>query len=165
MQMTKIHVPAFFALLMSAALALSGCGKPATPPVKEGDNHDEHGHVGPHKGQIIELGTGEYHAELVDDHDQHRVTVYILDKSAQKATPVEAKEVQINLVVAGRPAQFTLPAKPEDDESEATSSRFQLTDEALCDALDAPKSKGRLQITIGGETYSGEMEAHDHDHD
>jgi Cu(I)/Ag(I) efflux system membrane fusion protein len=104
-------------------------------------------------------------AYWISKEKEIRNPYYILDKSAQKATPVEAKEVQINLVVAGRPAQFTLPAKPEDDESEATSSRFQLTDEALCDALDAPKSKGRLQITIGGETYSGEMEAHDHDHD
>jgi len=40
-----------------------------------------------------------------------------------------------------------------------------LKDEKLVNAWDAPKSKGRLRVNIGGKSYSGDIDAHGHSHD
>jgi hypothetical protein len=153
----------------------TGCGEASKPAAetahREGDGHAEHdahesGHPeeGPHNGHLIELGKEEYHAELVHDDATHTITLYLLDGSAKKMVPIAEKELTINLVADGKPTQFKIPATPQSDDPSGQSSRFELVDETLCEALDDPKSKARLMLTIAGKQFSGDMAHEDHDH-
>jgi hypothetical protein len=166
------------AVTLLALCLAAGCNsEPSPQPVKVGpppaddhSDHSGHSHEGPHHGHVIELGNEEYHAELTHDDATDLVAIYILDGEAKRAVPIEAKEVVINLVIDGQPQQFTLPAAPLEDEPEGQSSRFQLISQQLCDGWDAPKSTGRLNVTIAGKPYVGQFKgdhgpgAPSHDH-
>ncbi len=149
------------------AMPLVGCGdgnakKDAAPAA--GGGHD-HPTEGPHEGLLVELGDEEYHAEVCHDEEANKVTVYILDDKAKNAVPVAQQSVTINVVLGGTPSQFVLPAVPLDGESDGKSSRFELSDEKLCEALDAEGAEARLKVTIATKPYEGPIPAHDHDHD
>jgi hypothetical protein len=153
-----------------AAFSFTGCGgkpKPAGGDKAGEHAHDEHDHPseGPHKGHLIELGTEEYHAELVHDDATKTVSIYILDSQAKKAVPIAATEVMLNLVVDSKPLQVRLPATPQKDDPENQSSHFSANDEAALEALESPKTTGRLNVTINDKPYTGDIEHHDHDHD
>lgn len=163
--------------LLCAALSwvTLGCSPsgPAAPPkvgTEEGHDH-EHGHEhahdthGPHEGELIELGGGKYHAEVVHDDATHLVTIYLLGEDTKTAAPVAEESLVVSALVDGKSHQFALPAKPLEGESDGKSSRFELADEALTTALDDAKSKARLSVTIDGRPYSGSIEAHDHAHE
>src|SRR5829696_9292877 len=92
----------------AALVCLAGCGgdskpaknqtakevmKPAeTGKASEADKHD-HGAEGPHGGALAEWGEEEYHPEFTVDHATQEATVYVLDGSAKKAAPIDAKEL------------------------------------------------------------------------
>lgn len=162
--MSRRFVGSTISLSLSACLAFAGCGGGASPPATTGTpaTADAHPEDGPHKGQLIELGEEEYHAELVHDDATHTITVYLLDKAAKDAVPIEATELPLNLVVAGSPTQFALPAAPLPGEAAGKSSCFKLTDQKLCEAMDDPATKGRFNVTIAGKPYTGSVEHHDH---
>jgi hypothetical protein len=134
-------------------------GKKGANNVSKADPH-EHEH-GPHGGHVIELG-GEYHAELTHDDDTKTVSVYLLGGDVKKPVLSNEKELSVNLTVAGQPKQYKLVAAPQQGDPEGQSSRFELKDEALLEALEAPKAKGRLQVTIDGKQYNGAIESHEH---
>jgi hypothetical protein len=167
---------------------LAGCQPSAAPPAtgtgggaatSGGDVHDHAGHdhaahdhpsEGPHHGHLIELGNEEYHAELTHDDASDTITIYILDGKAAAAVPIAEKEVTINLVVDGKPAQYTLAAAPQADDPNGKSSRFELKSADLHAGLEAESAKGRLSLSIDGQPFSGTIEHHDHgehehDHD
>ena len=157
--------------LLLSALALSlmcGCeSKPqsaATAGKNDAHATDEHAHPeeGPHHGALVELGTEEYHAEVV--HTTDSVTVYILDSHAKAAVPVDAPELVINVVHDGKPEQFKLAAAPEAGDGEGKTSRFTITDAELAAHIDDHDAHPKLSITIGGKPYRGDV-PHDHDHD
>src|SRR3712207_2284723 len=90
-----------FAAVMGIAL-LSGCqenqagksgGQSGSGAAPEGEHAHEHGEKGPHGGQLIELGKGDYHAELVHDDAAQRITIYVLDEKAAKPVPIKQKEL------------------------------------------------------------------------
>ncbi len=150
-------------------LTTTGCGGPTGSSSTKVDNHAGHaGHdhpsEGPHGGELIDLGKDEYHAELVHDDATHTITIYVLDGSAKVAMPIEATEMALNLLVDGKPQQFKLPAKPASGDPAGKASCFAITDPALCNALDTPKTSGRLNLTIGGKSYVGKISAHAHNH-
>lgn len=152
--------------------ALWGCGgnSPSTPTADkehhEGDGHahgkEEHGEEGPHHGHLIELGKEEYHLELTHDEATKTVAVYVLDSGAKNAVPIAETEIILNLAVNGKPAQAKLAASPQPGDPAGQSSRFSLTDEKLLEALEAPKTTGRINLTIAGKPYSGSIEHHEH---
>jgi len=155
---------------------LSGCNRPAatppasTPQAAEGADSaahdDELAHeLGPHDGELVELGGGEFHAEVVHEHDAHSITVYLLDAFAKASAPVSSEELAVNVTVDGVPRQFKLPAMAEEGDPTGKSSRFQLVDEALCDALDAAGAEARVSVMIDGQSFSGSMRHAEHDHD
>lgn len=163
----------FGSLAIACGIAFTaGCGDGNKTAEKsghhEGDGHkeDEHGHPeeGPHNGHLIELGKEEYHAELLHDDAAHKITLYILDGAAKKSVPLAEKELTVNVLVADKPTQFKIPAVPQADDPSGQSSRFELVNEALCEALDDPKSKGRLSLSIAGKPFSGDMAHEEHDH-
>ena len=159
-------------MLTAVSLFMVGCGpgKTTPPAEKPKEEHADHGHPehGPHKGELIELGKEEYHAELVHDDATEKVTIYLLDKEAKKAVAIAEKEITLNLIAAGAaPQQFKLPAAPQADDAAGQSSRFELTEAKLCDGICVKGNKARLNVTIQGTPYTGEYtveEEHDHDH-
>lgn len=163
--------------VLSTALPLAGCG-PSAPPAgtadtpvgtsehHEGDGHDHAAHAhpseGPHHGHLIELGGEEYHAELTHDDETKTVTIYLLDKTAKSPIAIADPEIMLNLVVDGNPLQAKLIASPQEGDPEGQSSRFSINDEAVLEAHDAPKTTGRLNVTINGKAYSGKIEHEAH---
>lgn len=156
----------FIAVAIAAlGVSLGGCGNGGAEKkdaATGGDVHD-HDSEGPHKGVIVELGDEEYHGEVVHDDATHKVTVYILDSKAKNAVAIDAKDVKINVVADGKPAQYVLPAMPLDGETDGKSSRFELSDEGLCDGMCAEGAAARLKVTINGTPFEGKIPAHDHD--
>lgn len=166
----------FFALgaatLAVGLWTLAGCGPGEdAAPAPRGEHHEEdehpdaadaHAREGPHGGHLIDLGHGDYHAELVHDDATHQVTIYLLDGRAEQSVPAALDEIVVNLVLAGEAAQFKLPAAPLQGDPPGQSSRFELEDERLCDGWDAPNSQGRLNVTIGGKPFVGTIEPHSH---
>ena len=124
--------------------------------------HDEHEHghdaKGPHGGSLIELGADEYHAELVLDHDAHALRVFVLGSDAKTDVPTTATEVVVAL--EGKDP-LTLKAAPQEGDGEGKSSRFELIDEKLIDAiLDSKFLHGDLRISIGDKPFSGHIHTH-----
>ncbi|WP_339907795.1 hypothetical protein [Symmachiella dynata] len=166
MKLQRLSV--LFSAVAIGMFTMAGCSgepdieHPDVPTNTEGQ-HD-HGHEGPHGGHIIELGDEQYHAELTHDEATHSVTVYILDGSATKASPIEAESLTINLVADGKPMQFALAAKPLDGE-EGASSRFTLESEELLHEIEEEGSKPQLRFTVGEQQFSAPIELGHHDHD
>lgn len=166
-------------VVLLALMGFTGCNRGAVPP-QGGSASDEHGHdhadshdhadghdhghgtAGPHGGQIIELGEEEFHAEFLHDDSRQKVGVHMLDSSAAKPAPIDATSIVINCVVGGKPAQFTLNAVAQDGETAGTASYFELVNKELSDALDAEGANPRLNVTISGKPYVGEVGAHAH---
>lgn len=167
-------------LCVTGTLALSACtndtkqppvaGNSATEAGHEhaghdhGDEHAGHEH-GPHEGEMIELAGGKFHAELLHDHDTHTTTIYLLGEDAKTAAPIDAKELTMNVVVDGKPTQFSLPADAEASDPDGKSSKFELSDEGLCSALDTEGAKARLNAQIDGQAVTGDVPEHGHDHE
>lgn len=159
-------------LTIGIASFFTGCGTSAKPtvtgePPPLAHSDDAHPEEGPHHGHLIELGEDEYHAELAHDDKTKTVTVYLLDKEAKAAVAIPDKEIVLNLMVDGKPLQAKLAANPQEGDPEGEASRFTITDETVLEAHDAPKTTGRLRVTIAGKEYNGVVEhkAHaDHKH-
>ncbi len=168
---------AFTCLMFATSLVLTGCGDKTTtedPPKTTTDDgehdHDAHGHPteGPHHGSLIELGNEEYHAELVHDEKAKTVTVYVLDSHGEKAVPIDAKKIVINLTHDGSAEQFDLNASPDEGDTEGQSSRFVSKDEELAEDLDKEDTKAKISIKVGEKQFTGDIkhehEEGDHDH-
>jgi hypothetical protein len=177
--MKRIDMKLFLTLIAVAGLAVcsSGCGKPTAAPTatdvkkdkesgEKGHDH-AHGHdheeVGPHDGHLIELGKEEFHLELAHDDQDKTVSLYVLDGKAEKSVPIEEKELTLNLVVDGKPAQYKLPAAPQKDDPAGKSSLFELKDAKLIEALHDEKTTARVSLNIDGKPYSGNL-SHTHHH-
>lgn len=156
--------------LVALSLASFGCDGGAKPAAS-GDDHAGHDHAdhahpteGTHGGALIELGNEEYHAELIHDEKGGSVTIYLLDAHAEKAVPIDATELTINLKHDGMGEQFKLAAAPDAGDPEGKSSKFVSTEAELAEDLDHEGAEAQLVVTIEGKQFRGEI-AHDHDHE
>ena len=158
-----------FAKRMRTAMVVCGMavagttGLRAAPPAAHAHAH-AHPTEGPHRGALIELGKEDYHAELVHDEKTDTVTIHLLDGAAEKAVPIPAKHLTLNMRAAGKAQQFALAAAPQEGDPEGSTSAFAAKDKALCRALDAPGASGRLNVEIGGKVYVGRVGGHTHAH-
>ncbi len=149
-----------FALIVS--LSAAGCeNKPGKGTAKPGaGGHPDHPSEGPHHGHLIELGKGQYHAEMLDDHDTGKLTIYILDATATKEVLVAHDAVTINAILDGKSSQFKMTAVSATD---GRASHFEIINNELLEALeDSKKSKGQISVTIDGKPFPGKLEHHDH---
>ncbi len=162
--MTRDDISFSRAFALLAALAFAGCGNTAQQATVEKTSSAKHAHadVGPHRGHLIELGDERYHAELTHDDATKTVTIYLLDSEAKNPVAIPAAEIVLNLVIAGQPLQAKLAAAPQQGDPAGQASRFSITDEKVLEAHDAPQTRGRLNVTIDGKTYSGVVENHEH---
>ena len=155
------------ALSVLTSVSLTGCGKTEDNAAKSKDPVEKkpaHPTTGPNKGSLIELGDDEYHGELVRGKDDKTATIYILDGSATKHVPIEAKDVIIELTHAGKRKQYKLEATPRDDDPKDKSSRFVLADKELSQELTHKDAKPKLILKIGGKPYSGPIKPGKHVH-
>lgn len=174
----KTKAACLYLTILSCSAFIAGCGeqhadkgagtkKGSAPNAHVGDEHKEaegaHPTEGPHHGHLIELGKEEYHAELTHDEAAKKVAIYILDSGAKKSVPVEAAELTLNLVIDGKPEQVKLAAEPQPNDPAGQASCFSIVDERVLEALEAPKTSGRLNISINGKAYVGSVEHHEHD--
>lgn len=121
--------------------------------------HEEHAHAhpaAPHGGEILELGEGEYHLELIHDHEGGNVTLHVLGKDVK--TPVAVEAPVINLVTKEGPVQFALV--PADGSTEGKSSAWKGSHEGL----KADPWDGRIRLKIGDKTWQSPLEGEPHDH-
>ncbi len=153
-------------LVFGLALALTGCPAKTAAPPAAAPKAEAHAEEGPHKGHLIELGEEEYHAELIHEDATKTVAIYLLGADARTAVSIPDPEIMLNLVVAGTPMQAKLTAERQPGDPEGQASKFAIVDEQILEALEAPKTTGRLNVTIGGKSYSGNVEHEgDHGHD
>jgi len=156
------------ALTTLSAVSLAwGCGGSTPPPANnaKADAHDhahDHADEGPHGGHLIELGKGDFHAELHHDDATHTVTIYLLDAKAKGPVAIADSELTLNLVAGGKPQQFKLAAAPQPGDPEGQASAFAITDEQALAAVEGDGTTGRLTVTIEGKTYNGNLEHHKH---
>jgi len=180
----------FVFLLMSSVLASFGCDEGAAPAGTaiaddHGDHvhadgeehaHGDHGHgehdhstEGPHHGMLVELGNGNYHAEVVHDDEAGTLMVYLLDSAAKDPVFSEASEIVINIRKGDQPLQFKLGGLKKDGQPEGKFSEYSLVEPELLKALHDKASTAKLSVTIDGKPYSGDVShddhaAHDHAH-
>ena len=151
------------AALSVALVAGAGCGSGSTAkPMTEKEKfagHD-HPHEGPHHGALVEWGEEEYHAEFTVDHKAKEATVYVLDGSAKKAAPIDAKELTLTLK-ATPPVTVKLTPKPDAGDPAGQSSRFTGTHEALGKEQEF---EGTVSGVVNGKPYSGDFKEEPHDH-
>jgi hypothetical protein len=174
--MSKYHCCSVIALVV---LSLIGCGESSSksdnsqqtvkavgPPSTVDHSHDSHSHPseGPHGGSLIELGNEEYHAELLHDDAESKVTVYLLDASAKEFVPTEAQEIKINLSHEGQVEQFVLTAAAQASDGPGKASCFVSTTPEVCEELCHEHAEGQLVVVINGKQYRGDIH-HDHDHE
>ena len=155
--------------IVALAVAVSGCGGQSSEfhavekgvTVKAPPPHD-HEH-GPHGGHLVELGEEEYHAEVVFDAKAARLTIYLLDSTAKKAAPIDAKDVSLKLAIDGKSESFQLPAVPDSGDPQGKSSRFELAGNADIKAhiKDEEDLKGTVSVKIGDKSFSGDIK-HEH---
>lgn len=181
------------AVVAALSVSLAGCSSESTetpaeksgsspPPLPPDAGHDDHaghdpnahaGHEhpgeGPHGGHLIELGNGEYHAELLHDENTHTVTIHLLDAAGEQPVAISQTEIALQLFQGAQFVKYALKAVQRPGEPAGAASRFEIVDESLCDALcHGDETRGRLQVTINSKPYTGMIEhtSHgDHDHE
>lgn len=124
----------------------------------------EHAHKGPHKGDLVELGSEEYHAEIVHDEKAGSVTIYLLGSDAKTEVATEAKEIAVNAKVGGKGVQIKIKPTPQKNDKSGMSSKFTSKSKELIDLLEDHDAKLTLSVVIGGKPFNGKIE-HEHEHE
>ena len=156
----------FAVVTLGAGLFLAGCGtQPAQEPKEEA--HDDHGHQhaaeGSHDGYIIELGDGQYHAELLPDETGHGVAVNLLDAETKEPVASDQAEITLQIFEDGHFGDYLLEAVTA-DASQSGNSRFATVNEKLSDVLlGSDEVRGRLKVSIQGKPLTGIVERHAHE--
>lgn len=166
------------------AIALTSCSQNSTK--KQGHKHDhkthadaqdethQHQHHAPHGGALIPLGDHFAHLEVVLAPKTGDLTVFVLDKEAEKAVRIAQKEIALQISMGkgdnAREIGARLGARANDltGDTVGDSSEFTVNVEEL---KNVDHFRGRvLEINLLGQeikdlefTYPSD-EGHAHDH-
>ncbi len=152
----------FTVLLIS--IAIHGASLSAhLAPAATADHPHSHGTHGPHQGELLEVGKGEYHVEMCIHEVKKHFVVYLFDKNVKSYVALNSPNLVLNLKDGGKPVQFKLLPMPQEIDQSGFSSRFGLSSAGLVDALHAAHADARLALRIGNKSYSVKI-VHDHDH-
>ncbi len=161
----------FWAFAIALNLIATASAQQTKPTLVAGRNaapahshaaHD-HGTVGPNKGNVLEIGRGEYHAELVVDEETKQVTIYLLDSKLKSYVAIDSPFVTVNFKIGNKPAQVKLLPVPLDADAKGASSRFSLINAELFEALHDAKSDAKLSLRIDKKNYVTKL-SHTHEH-
>jgi hypothetical protein len=148
-----------------SAAAFAQTKLPATVAAKSQASAHSHSHdaQGPNNGDLLEIGRGEYHAELVVDEESQQVVLYLLDSRLKSYISIDAAFLVVNFKVGNKPVQVKLLPVPQDVDPKNLSSRFSLISPELFAALHDSKSDAKLSLRIGKKSYVSKL-AHNHSH-
>ena len=164
---------------LSTTLFLAGCntqskegtdkdaqGTPSCCPASALGDHDDHGHQhaaeGPHGGDLIELGDGQYRAELLHDETAHEVIIHLLDAEAKEPAASDQTQITLQIFEKGQFVDYVIESVPG-DAGEAGASQFTTVNEKLSDVLlGSGQVRGRLKVSIKGKPITGIIEHHNH---
>ncbi len=150
-------------LSLAVAAVFCGCDKHEHPDettdlrsgnaqvTYEKDSTHSHTEQGPHGGLLVELGDEAYHAELLHDDAAHAIHVYILDGAGEQDVAIDAPEITLQVFQDGKFVDHLL--KPVDDKLPA--SEYAFIDEQLAHQVHDTALRGRLHVTIDGQSYTG----------
>lgn len=159
-----------YGFLVAALVGTLGCGSEKKDDFKAFDRKDAQkapanphaGHEhGPHEGHVIELGSEEFHAEVVDDHGKDELGIYILGSDAKTAKPIEATELVLTFKHGEKTEEFKLAAVKQDGDPEGKASFFKITSEALFEELHEHSEGATLTFKVGETTLTGTVK-HEH---
>lgn len=137
-----------------ALALLAACGKKDDAPKDEHEDHDHAAHGAPHGGEVLDLGGGAAHLEIIHDHDGGSMTVYVLGADLKTPVSVEAPVVSLEK----GPVQFTLTAIEPGKDGKAVAFK------GSHDELKTDPWLGRIRVKIGDKTYQSPLEGEAHDH-
>lgn len=140
------------ATLSLAIAVILACGN-KEEAAKPADHDHAHGDA-PHGGEILDLGGGAAHLEMIHDHDGGNVTVYVLGSDLK--TPVAVEAPIISLVTKDGPVQFTLTAVNAGADGKADTWKGSHAG-LISDPWD-----GRIRVKIGDKTYQSPLEGKAH---
>ncbi|HEX5138221.1 MAG TPA: hypothetical protein VFY93_14690 [Planctomycetota bacterium] len=134
---------------------LAACGERKEAPKGPG-GHGHAEHVAPHGGEILELGGGAAHLEIIHDHDGGNLTVYIL--GADLKTPIAVETPAVNLMTKEGTATVVLTAIEPGADGRASAWT------GAHEGLKADPWDGRIRVKIGDKNYQSPLEGEGHDH-
>ena len=164
--MTRSILTIAIVLLFTASVFSQQTKLPATVAAKSQPAAHAHAHEthGPNNGDLLEIGRGEFHAELVVDEESQQINVYLLDSSLKSYISIDAAFLTVNFKVGNKPVQVKLLPVPQNADAKSLSSRFSLISPELFAALHDAKSDAKLSLRIGKKSYIAKL-SHDHNHD
>jgi hypothetical protein len=167
--------------MVGVCLFMAGCGNPsekgshdATEAAAPGDSVSgadskgehahQHGAKEPSNVVLIDLGGGQYQAELIHDEAVHRLTVHLLNAQTQQPVEADGTKAMLQVFHDGEFVDYQLDSTAGDAPA-VSNSEFTIVDETLSDTLSASDTlRGRLKISIGGKLLTGIVQGHIHGH-
>ena len=126
----------------------------------EGHDHDEghegHHHAAPHGGALIVLGEHFAHAEVLLDSSSGDLTVYLLDREAEKGVRLPQETVDLTLRFDGsaeRTVSLEGKASALTGETRGDTSEFSARVESLRGVEAFQGTLGRIEVL--GEVFEG----------
>lgn len=135
-------------------ILLAACGD--KPDAAKEEHEDHAAHEALHGGEILDLGGGAAHLEVIHDHDGGNITVYVL--GADLKTPVAVEAPAVNLMTKSGPATVELTAIETGADGKASAWK------GSHEGLKADPWDGRIRVKIGDKTYQSPLEGEGHDH-
>jgi hypothetical protein len=148
-----------FAVIALWASTTVTMAQPPKAPAPAEHAHPEHG---PHGGDLIELGKEEYHLELLHDEKAGVVAFFLLDSTAKKVLAIPAKEIYVNVKMAGKGTQYKIAPSPQANDPKDNFSCYATKDKQLIDTLEKHGIEASVMLNIGGKQYVGKVEHHHH---
>lgn len=152
------------AIMLMGGLALfSGCGakgrmaRDAAKPKAPSPQAKEHEHQGegPHHGILVEWGEDQYHAEVVFNHADKEVVVYLLDGEAKAAPTLEpAKISNITVNINNVTPPFAIELAYDSKKSNAKGMAFEGRDDRLAKATTI---QGSVSGKVAGTPFTGDF--------
>ena len=155
---TTIHLPLVCAALCCAGLLTQGC--------KDNHNHGntpagataQDAHAALHKTKynnvLVEFPGHKYSMEIIDDEATGLVTAFLTNAHFEPVA-VDAKAVQLNFVVDGKPKAYTLTRS---EQKEGKPAAFTLTDKDLAPLIcDGWQGDATASVEIDGTPYTAKM--------
>ncbi len=146
----------------------SGSGKGGAHAHDHDHDHDHDHEEGPHGGHLLALeaegGSQSYQAEWLHDDQHGIITVFLLEGDQPLAADQSPESISIEIRTGNNPMTYELPATPS--EEDPSDIAYVIEEPALVTALQVivEGQEPTLSATIGGTTYVGTFEKHDHHH-
>lgn len=118
--------------------------------VASGHDHEAQG---PRGGQLIELGKEEFHAELLVDEETNRVSILLLDGTAERVALSETRTAIIDVFHGEERERFVLKSQPEVKDPEGSTSRYGVVSKELVNDLHSGANPAMLMVKFDGKVY------------